>query len=87
MLSGKGDTGLGKTIIHVAISPVVSKYSREENRLTKNVFEVLMAPLIHFPPATVPGMENVVSTNPVLMEGLWCGVWKGEKRRKRSEAM
>lgn len=34
-----------------------SQYQQEENILIKNV--VLMAPLIHFPPATVPGTENI----------------------------
>lgn len=36
-----------------------SQYQQEENILIKNVAEVLMAPLIHFPLATVPGTENI----------------------------
>lgn len=36
-----------------------SQYQQEENILIKNVVEVLMAPLIHFPLATVPGTENI----------------------------
>lgn len=59
MLYGKGDTGLGKKLIHLAINSITFKYQREENILIKNIFEVLVAPLIHFPPAAVPGTKNI----------------------------
>lgn len=55
MLLGKGDTLVNNTSSNKSYS---SKYQQEENRLIKNIFEVLVAPLIHFPPATVPG-KNV----------------------------
>lgn len=78
MFKGKGKAGLGKKIILLAI---------EENILIKNMFEVLMAPLIHLSRAAVPGMESIINMSPALMQGLWCGVWKGKECRKRDEAM
>lgn len=44
----------GNTLSNKSYDP---QYQQEENILIKNV--VLMAPLIHFPPATVPGTESI----------------------------
>lgn len=54
------------------------KYQQQENILIKNICELLMAPLIHFPVATGLGMENsnTYESGPALPEGLWRWVWK-----------
>ena len=78
MFKGKEKRVWGKKIILLAI---------EENILVKNMFEVLTASLIHLSRAAVPGMESIINISPALMQGLWCGVWKGKECRKRDEAM
>ena len=66
-----------------------SKYQEKENILVKSICEMLTAPLIHCPHATVPGMESIINMNPALVQGLWCWVWKGKGKecRTRDEAM
>ena len=57
--------------------------------LVKSICEMLIAPLIPCPHATVPGMESIINMNPALVQGLWCGVWKGKGKecRTRDEAL
>lgn len=66
-----------------------SKYQEKENILVKSICEMLTAPLIPCPHATVPGMESIINMNPALVQGLWCGVWKGKGKecRTRDEAL
>lgn len=59
------------------------KYQQKENILIKNIFEVLRAPLIHFAPATVPGIENINKYKSNLWKG--SGVGSGKTKEKNVE--
>lgn len=81
VLYGKGDTGLGKKLIHLAINSMTFKYQQEENILIKNIFEVLW---FTFPLLQCLARGISINTNPTLLEGLWCGVWKGDEEECRN---
>lgn len=72
---------MGRKIIHPAINSLIFKYQQEENILIKNIFEVLAALLIPFPPAAVPGTEKI-NKNKSCPAG-WALVWGLERRRRR----